>query len=153
MWDFLLYTGTQLSRYSDSQTVLPSSMSISCVRISRSPNRQHVQHAVLGLLRRAEYCENVTTHPATATAARRARPDTTVRSHSVDIQTDKHADRNRTVKAKFHYASWFGAGSNFEAGSKPNSITLSGSNQLRTSSETVANQLRTSSEQTPNQTA
>jgi len=34
-----------------------------------------------------------------------------------------------TAKAKFHYASWFGAGS------KPNSIMLSGSNQLRTSSE------------------
>jgi len=33
------------------------------------------------------------------------------------------------LKAKFHYASWFGADS------KPNSITLSGSNQLRTSFE------------------
>jgi len=42
------------------------------------------------------------------------------------------------VKAKFHYASCFGAGSELvriEAGSKPNSITLSGSNQLRTSFE------------------
>ena len=34
-----------------------------------------------------------------------------------------------TIKAKFHYTSCFGAGS------KPKSITLSGSNQLRTSSE------------------
>jgi len=33
------------------------------------------------------------------------------------------------LKAKFHYASWFGAGP------KPNAITLSGSNQLRTSSD------------------
>jgi len=37
---------------------------------------------------------------------------------------------HKTVKAKFHYASWF------EAGSKPNSITLSGSNRLRTSFQT-----------------
>ena len=33
------------------------------------------------------------------------------------------------LKAKFHYTSWLGAGS------KPNSIMLSDSNQLRTSSE------------------
>jgi len=43
------------------------------------------------------------------------------------------------IKAKFHYTSWFGAGS------KPNSITLSGSNQLRTSSKPAPNQLRTNS--------
>jgi len=38
-------------------------------------------------------------------------------------------NRLSSLKAKFHYASWFGAGS------MPNSITLSGSNQLRTSFE------------------
>jgi len=38
------------------------------------------------------------------------------------------------LKAKFHYASWFGAGP------KPNAITLSGSNQL----QTAPNQLWTS---------
>ena len=47
---------------------------------------------------------------------------------------------HKTVKAKFHYASWFGAGS------KPNSITLSGLNQLWTSFESASNQLQTSFE-------
>ena len=49
------------------------------------------------------------------------------------------------LKAKFHYSSWF------EAGSKPNSITLSGSNQLRASCEPAPNQLWISSEPAPNQ--
>jgi len=131
-----IYRYTIISLYSDSQAVLPSSMSTSCVRISRSPDRQHVQHAVLGLLRRAEYCENVTTHPATATAAWHPRPDTTARPHSVDIQTDKHT-RTGTEQLK------------------PNFITLAGSELVRTS-KLVRSQIplryldRTSSEPAPN---
>ena len=39
----------------------------------------------------------------------------------------------RELKAKFHYASWFGAGSKLVRSQI--SITLAGSNQLRTSSE------------------
>jgi len=53
----------------------------------------------------------------------------TMDNHILRLQLCSSGQDFNWVKAKFYYTSWFGAGS------KPNFITLSDSNQLRTSSE------------------
>jgi len=77
------------------------------------------------------------------------------------INDNLHASRNLLqvgLKAKFHYGSWFEAGSKlvadrFEAKFHYAIWFEPGSNQLRTSSEPAPNQLRTTFEPAPNQIA
>jgi len=61
-----------------------------------------------------------------------------------------------SIKAKFHYASWFGAGSKLVRSQIPlcyldRTSFEPASNQHRTSSKPAPNRLRTGSEPAPNQ--